>query len=70
MSTNSNWRVVPKTATACWLGLVAGVLLLAGLVWRMATEGPAILSVVAAVAAALLVVVAVIGLVTPDKRGR
>lgn len=68
MSTNSNWRVVPRTATACWLGLVAGVLLLATLVWRMATEGAAVLSVVATVAAALLVVVAVIGLVTPERR--
>jgi uncharacterized membrane protein len=70
VSTNSNWRVVPRTTTACWIALVAGVLLLASVVWQMVDDGVALLPVVSAVAAALLVLVAVIGLVTPGSRGR
>jgi uncharacterized membrane protein YesL len=70
MSTRSNWRVVPGSATLCWVFLLAGGILLANSIWRMATDGVAVLSVVASVMAALLMIVAVVGLVSPEKRGR
>jgi hypothetical protein len=70
VSTNNNWRVVPRNATMCWIFLVVGALLLANSVWRMSVDGVAILSVVGGVLAALLMVASVIGLVSPEKRGR
>jgi hypothetical protein len=71
MSGETRWTVVPKTAGACALALVAGVLLLCSVIWQMADAGGvAVLPVVAAVAAFALIVVAVVGLVRPKTRGR
>jgi hypothetical protein len=71
MSGETRWTVVPRTTGACAIALLAGVLLLGSVIWQMADAGEvAILPMVAAVAAAALVVVAVVGLVRPNTRGR
>ncbi|GAA5171314.1 MULTISPECIES: hypothetical protein [Amycolatopsis] len=68
--TRLHW--VPATAARCWLSLFAGVVLLGSSIWMLSTgdERLPVFSVVAAVAAALLVIIAVVGLVSPRLRGR
>ena len=71
MSGETRWTVVPRTAGACAIALFAGVVLLGSVIWQMADAGEvAVFPMIAAVAAAALVVVALVGLVRPNTRGR
>ncbi|HEY3469722.1 MAG TPA: hypothetical protein VGL47_31645 [Amycolatopsis sp.] len=66
------WHVIPTTAPLCWLYLgVGAVLLLSSVLTLTRTNAPApVLSVIAAVAAVALIVVAAVGLARPSLRGR
>ncbi|GAB2791495.1 hypothetical protein [Amycolatopsis magusensis] len=71
MTDGRSSRMIPRTRGACALYLLVGVLVTAGPIWRMVEVGEAaVLPVVAAVAGALVIVTAVIGLVWPGSRGR
>ncbi|MGC7101395.1 hypothetical protein ACPZ19_42550 [Amycolatopsis lurida] len=61
-------RLVPRTRGACVLYFLVGVLATAGPIWRMVEAGET--AVLPAVAGALVIVTAVIGLVWPGPRGR
>jgi len=71
MSGGTRWNVVPRSAVASVLSLVAGLLILGSTVWQMADAGRvAVIPLIAAVLAVALVVVAVVGLVRKNARGR
>ncbi|MBE1493680.1 putative membrane protein [Amycolatopsis lexingtonensis] len=66
------WHFIPSTTPLCWLNLGVGAVLLLSSVLtltRAETRAP-VLSVIAAVAAVALIVLAAIGLTRPRLRGR
>ena len=66
------WHFIPTTAPLCWLYLGVGAILLLSSVLTLtrAETGAPVLTVIAAVAAVALIVVAAIGLARPRLRGR
>jgi hypothetical protein len=72
MRDGRRWSFIPGTRASCLLSLLAGVLLLGQAIWMLSThEGAAPpLQIVVAVLAAVLIVLAVTGLVSPRLRGR
>ena len=71
MHGETRWRFIPKSAAACLLSLLAGVLVLGSVIWQMTDAGDvATLPLVAAVLAVALIALAVVGLVLPKTRGR
>lgn len=69
MRNETRMHVVPRTKAACYLTLLAGVLLLAGTTLRL-REGVAVLPVVSVVLAVVVIGCAVVGLASPRLRGR
>ncbi|WP_370962315.1 hypothetical protein [Amycolatopsis sp. cg9] len=66
------WHFIPTTAPLCWLNLGVGAVLLLSSVLTLSsadTRAP-VLSVIAAVAAVALIVLAAVGLARPRLRGR
>ena len=71
MHGETRWNVVPKSVSSCLLSLVAGVLLLGGVLWQMTDAGDvAIIPMVSAVLSVALIVLAVVGLVRLKVRDR
>jgi hypothetical protein len=72
MNGESRWHFVPTTKATCYLSLLAGVLILAGVIWRFSDGMPRIpvLPIIAAVAAVAAIGFAIAGLVSPRLRGR
>ncbi|WP_410564978.1 hypothetical protein [Amycolatopsis sp. cmx-4-61] len=66
------WHFIPATVSLCWLYLgVGAVLLVTSVLTLTGTDGRApVLTVIAAVAAVALIVVAAVGLARPRLRGR
>jgi len=72
MNGTSRWRFVPATKATCYLSLLAGVLILAGVIWQFSDGMPRVpvLPVIAAVAAVAAIGFAIAGLVSPRLRDR
>ena len=68
----TRWTLVPTTKATCYLSLLAGVLILAGVIWQFSDETPRVpvLPIIAAVAAVAAIGFAIAGLVSPRLRGR
>ena len=72
MSQKTRFRFIPATRNNCLLFLLVGVLLLASDIWQLSTQDVRVpvFTIIAAVAAVALIVLAVIGLAVPRLRGR
>ncbi|GHF37502.1 type VI protein secretion system component VasK [Amycolatopsis bartoniae] len=72
MSERTRFRFVPATRNSCLLFLLVGVLLLASDIWQLSTQDARVpvFTIIAAVAAVALIVLAVVGLAVPRLRGR
>ncbi|MDT8914755.1 hypothetical protein [Amycolatopsis sp. PS_44_ISF1] len=70
--THRRFTFIPGTRGGCWFSLVAGVLLLALEVADLTTHtvGNVYLTVLVAVLAVIMIVLAVVGLAVPRLRGR
>ncbi|PRY45041.1 hypothetical protein [Umezawaea tangerina] len=71
MRSDTRWHVIPNTATACWISLVFGVLIVVTTTMQMVSgNGVAIFPMIALVCGVALAALAVTGLVAPRLRGR
>ncbi|TDQ04278.1 hypothetical protein [Labedaea rhizosphaerae] len=70
MNSTSRWTFVPTTRASCYLSLLAGVLILVGVIWQFSDGVPRIpvLPIIAAVAAVAAIGFAIAGLVSPRSR--
>ena len=69
MSEGRRWSWIPQSRAQCLMWLALGVLLLIRPIWKLAADGQfGVFDGIAVVAAALVVVLSVVGLVSPRLR--